>query len=32
MQDLGILFSVRAKISSVSSLQLEELRYIVFLI
>ena len=32
MQDVGILFPVRAKILSVSSLQLEELHYIVFLI
>ena len=32
MQEVGILFPVRAKISSVISLQLEELRYIVFLI
>ena len=32
MQDVGILFRVRSKISNVSSLQLEELRYIVFLI
>ena len=32
MEEVGILFRVRAKISSVSSLQLEELRYIVFLI
>ena len=32
MQEVGILFPVSAKISNVSSLQLEELRYIVFLI
>ena len=32
MQEVGILFPVMAKISNVSSLQLEELRYIVFLI
>ena len=32
MQEVGILFPVRAKTSSVSSLHLEELRYIVFLI
>ena len=32
MQEVGILFQVRDKISNVSSLQLEELRYIVILI
>ena len=32
MQEVDILFPVRAKISNVSSLQLGELRYIVFLI
>ena len=32
MQKVGILFPVRAMISNVNSLQLEELRYIVFLI
>ena len=32
MQEVGILFPVRAKISIVSSLQLKKLRYIVFLI